>query len=167
MAIKQSWTGRFLDDFEVGDVYQSSVGRTLTDVDNTWFTLITNNDNQIHFNTEYAQNTQWGKPLMNSVFTLAVVTGLTVPDVSRNGVNLGWDNVRLPSPVFAGDTIWAETEVTSVRESKSDNRRGIVGIHTRGVNQDGVIVIEFDRSILVFKKDHAPQNDMFPSVKTS
>ncbi len=167
MGIKTGWEGRYLDDLQVGDVYRSSVGRTLLEADNTWMTLLTNNDNQIHFNTEYAKNTQFQRPLMNSLVTLAVVTGLTVPDVSRNGINLGWDKVRLPHPVFAGDTLWSETEVIATRESKSDPRRGIVHIKTRGLQQGGVTVIEFERDIMVWKREHAPGNDVFPSPSRS
>lgn len=166
MGLKPGWEGRYLEDFEVGDTYRSSIGRTITETDNIWFTLLTNNDNQIHFNSEYAKQTPFGKPLVNSLLTIAVVTGLTVTDVSRNGVNLGWDKVRLPQPLYAGDTLWAETEVLSVRESQSDSRRGIVHIKTRGVQQDGEVVIEFERSILVWKRAHAPNMDVFPEPKS-
>ena len=164
MAAKAGWEGRYLEDFAAGDVYRSRVGRTITEADNTWFTLLTNNDNQIHFNAEYAKRTQWGKPLVNSTLTLAVVTGLTVTDVSQNGFALGWDNVRLPNPLFAGDTLWAETEVLSVRESVSDPTRGIVTVRTRGIKQDATAVIEFERSIMVWKRAHAPAADVFPEV---
>ena len=162
MGIKTGWEGRFLEDFEIGDIYRSSVGRTLLDADNTWMTLLTNNDNQIHFNTEYAKNTQFERPLMNSLVTLAVVTGLTVPDISRYGINLGWDKVRLPHPVFAGDTLWSETEVINIRESKSDPRRGIIHIQTKGIQQDGATVIEFERDVMIWKRKHAPNVGVFP-----
>ena len=165
MGIKAGWQGRYLEDFEVGDVYRSSVGRTMSEADNTWFTLLTNNDNQIHFNAEYAKHTQWGVPLINSALTIAVVTGLTVRDVSQNGIALGWDTIRLPAPLFAGDTVWAETEVLSVRESRSDPRRGIVAVRTRGIKQDGTVVIDFERSIMVWKRAHAPSQDVFPEPK--
>ena len=165
MPIKPSWEGRFLEDFDVGDVYQSAIGRTVTQEDNIWFTLLTNNDNQIHFNDEYAKHTQWGKPLVNSVFTIAVVTGLTVKDVSQNGFALGWDHITLPNPVFAGDTLYAETEVLSVRESNSDPKRGIVKVRSRGVKQDGTIVLEFERSIMVWKREHAPNLGVFPTIQ--
>jgi acyl dehydratase len=106
-------TGRFYEDFEVGDVYRSRLGRTVSETDNVWFTCLTLNTNQIHFNVPYAERTQFGRPLVNSLFTLALVHGLTVPDTSENAAaNLGWREVRLPKPVFAGDTLWAETEVT-------------------------------------------------------
>src|SRR5687767_12538845 len=123
--------GRFFDDFAVGDIYQSDVGRAVTETDNTWFTLLTNNSNQIHFNRDYAAQTEWGQPLVNSTLTLAIVTGLTVPDVSQNGIALGWDEIRLPSPVFAGDTIYAETEVTGLRLSESRPGMGIVTTRSR------------------------------------
>lgn len=167
MALKAGWEGRFLEDFEVGDIYRSSIGRTITDAENTIITLLTNNDNQIHFNTEYAKQTPFGKPLVNSLLTIAIVTGLTVTDISRNGVNLGWDKVRLPKPLYAGDTLWAESEVLSVRESESDSRRGIVTIKTRGIQQEGVVVIEFERSILIWKRDHAPSADVFPNMEST
>ena len=159
MALKPGWQGRFYEDFEVGDVYQFRVGRTLTETDNTWFTLLTANLNQIHFNTEYAKRTEFKRPLMNSALTLALITGMTVEDVSENGVNLGWDEVRIPHPVFAGDTLYAETEVLDKRESKSRPQQGIVHIKSKGLNQDGVVVMEFKRTIMVWKKAHAPSMD--------
>jgi acyl dehydratase len=165
MAIKKGWEGRFLEDFEVGDVYRSAIGRTITETDNIWFTLLTNNDNQIHFNSEYAKHTPWGKTLVNSAFTIAVVTGLTVKDVSQNGFALGWERIVLPNPLFNGDTVYAETEVLDVRASKSDERRGIVKVRTRGIQQEGVVVIEFERSIMVWKREHAPNIGVFPEIQ--
>ena len=165
MAIKPGWEGRFLEDFEVGDIYRSAIGRTVTEFDNINFTLLTNNDNQIHFNSEYAKNTQWGKPLMNSVFTIAVITGLAVKDVSQNGFALGWDKIILPNPVFAGDTLYAETQVLAIRESKSDPTRGIVTVRTRGVKQDGTIVVVFERPVMVWKRADAPNTGVFPDIK--
>jgi itaconyl-CoA hydratase len=167
MTIKMSWEGRFLEDFEVGDVYRSAIGRTITETDNTWFTLLTNNDNQIHFNSEYAKHTPWGKTLVNSAFTIAVVTGLTVKDVSQNGFALGWERIVLPNPLFNGDTLYAETEVLDIRASKSDERRGIVKVRTRGIQQEGIVVIEFERSIMVWKREHAPNIGVFPEMKES
>jgi itaconyl-CoA hydratase len=150
--------GRFFEDFKVGDVYQHANGRTLSEADNTWFTLLTCNTNEIHFNADYASQTEFHKPLMNSVLTLGVVTGLTVPDISRNLVaNLGWDNVRLPAPVFAGDTIYAQSEVLETRPSKSRPGQGIVRVKTTGFNQDGTVVIEFERSVLVHSRDSKPK----------
>jgi len=137
------------DELEVGAVYRSRFGRTVLDADNVWFTLLTLNTNPIHFDAEYAATTEWKQPLVDSTFTLALVTGLSVVDVSERGVNLGWRDVRLPAPVFAGDTLRAETEVLSKRESKSRTGQGIVTVRTRGLNQRDEIVIEFERSIMV------------------
>ena len=103
MAVKAGWEGRFFEDFEVGDVYRCRLGRTVTETDNTWFTLLTNNPNQLHFNNEYGKRTEFGKCLINSALTLAIVAGLGVSDVSENGFALGWDEIKLPNPLFAGD----------------------------------------------------------------
>ena len=151
------WEGRFLEDFEVGDVYRHAHGRTITQTDNTWFTLLTNNTHDVHFNADYAARTEFGRPLVVSTLTLAIVTGLSVPAVSQNAVaNLGWDNVRLTAPVFAGDTLYAESEVLEVRPSSSRPGQGIVRVHTRGYNQDGTTVLEFDRAVLVYARSHRP-----------
>jgi itaconyl-CoA hydratase len=163
MVVKEGWKGRFFEDFSVGDVYRSRIGRTVTDVDNTWFTLLTNNTNQIHFNTEYARKTQFERPLVNSILTLAIVAGLGVTDVSENGFALGWDAIALPHPVFAGDTLYSESEVREVRESRSRPQQGIVKVLTRGVNQHGQVVIEYVRSVMVWKRDCAPRDDLFPA----
>ncbi len=156
MTIKTGWTGRFYEDFEVGDVYQHPLGRTITETDNIWFTLVTVNQNPIHFDFHYAAQTKFKRPLVDSTFTLALVTGLTVSDISQNGINLGWDEVRLPAPVYHGDTIYARSEVLSKRESKTYPDRGIVTVKTIGYNQDGVVVITFKRTIMVYKRGHAP-----------
>jgi itaconyl-CoA hydratase len=140
---------RSYQELEVGAVYRSRHGRTVLEADNVWFTLLTHNTNPIHFDAEYAATTEWGRPLVDSTFTLALVTGLSVPDVSERGVNLGWREVRLPAPVFAGDTIRAETEVLAKRESKSRPDFGIVTVRTRGLNQRDETVIEFERSIML------------------
>lgn len=162
MAVKQGWEGRFLEDFEVGDVYRSRLGRTISDTDNAQFTMITNNSNQIHFNADYASRTEFKKPLVNSALTLSVVAGLAVTDVSENGFALGWDYIKLPNPVFGGDTLYAETEVLEVRESKSRPGQGIVKVLTRGVNQNGVTVMEYVRSVMVWRRAAAPLQDLFP-----
>ena len=141
--------GRAYEDIEVGAVYRSRFGRTVLDADNVWFTLLTLNTNPIHFDAEYAASTEWKKPLVDSTFTLALVTGLSVGDVSERGVNLGWREVRLPAPVYAGDTIRAETEVLEKRESQSRPGQGIVTVRTRGLNQRDEVVIEFERSIMM------------------
>ena len=155
--------GRFYEDFEVGDVYRSRLGRTVTETDNVWFTCLTLNTNQIHFNVPYAERTQFKRPLVNSLFTLALVHGLTVPDTSENAAaNLGWSEIRLPKPVFAGDTLWAETEVTNKRESRSNPDVGIVWVRSRGVNQRREVVIEFTRAFMVYKRDAPEASDLFP-----
>ena len=159
------WRGRFLEDFAVGDVYRSRLGRTLSEADNTWFTLLTMNTNQMHFNAPYAERTEFGAPLVVSTLTLAVVLGLSVADTSENAVaNLGWGDIKLPKPVFAGDTLWAESEVLTARESKSRPSCGIVGIRTRGLNQRGEVVIEFTRSFMVFKRAAPEVLDAFPAT---
>lgn len=148
---------RSYEDFHPGLVIRHPLGRTVTAADNTWFTLLTVNSNPIHFDRHYAAQTEFGQPLVNSTFTLALVTGLSVADVSQNAVNLGWDEVRMPAPVFEGDTIYAQTEVLSARESKSRPHMGIVEIKTTGFKQDGTVVLQFRRTILVYKRGHAPK----------
>lgn len=157
MATKKGWTGRVYEDFEVGDVYEHPLGRTVLPVDNSWFTLLTQNTNPIHFDRHYASQTELGKPLVDSTFTLALVTGQSVTDVSQNVMaNLGWDEVRLPNPVFEGDTIYSQSEVLATRESKSRPNVGIVTVKTTGFNQEGKTVIEFKRTVMVYKRGHVP-----------
>ena len=167
MALKTGWEGRYFEDFEVGDVYRCRLGRTITETDNIWFTLLTNNTNQIHFNNEYGKRTEFGRCLVNSVLTMAVVAGLGVEDVSENGFNLGWGDIQLPNPVFVGDTLYSESEVLEKRESRSRPQWGIVKVRTHGLNQDGKVVIDYSRSVMVWKKAHAPKRDLFPTVKES
>ena len=165
MSAPKEWRGRFYEDVEVGDVFRSRLGRTIGEADNVWFTLLTLNTNQIHFNEPYAARTEFGKPLVDSTFTLALVTGLSVADVSENAAaNLGWGEVKLPRPVFAGDTLWAETEITARRESASRPSVGIVSLRTRGVNQRGEVVIEFTRTIMLYKRDAPEAADAFPAT---
>jgi itaconyl-CoA hydratase len=166
-AVKQGWNGRFFEDFAVGDIYRSRLGRTITETDNIQFTMITNNTNQIHFNTHYASRTEFKKPLVNSALTLSVIAGLGVSDLSENGFALGWDYIKLPHPVFPGDTLYSESEVISVRKSKSRPGQGVVKVRTRGLNQDGVVVIEYERSIMVWKKAHAPLTSLFPEARNA
>jgi itaconyl-CoA hydratase len=162
MAIKTGWEGRFFEDFEVGDVYRSRIGRTITQADNIWFTLLTNNTNQIHFNEHYAERTEFGRPLVNSVLTLAIVAGLGVADTSENGFALGWDEIKLPNPLFDGDTLYSESEVVDKRESRSKPEWGIVKFRSRGIKHDGTVVMEYTRSVMVWKREHAPIRDTFP-----
>lgn len=158
MAVKPGWRGRYFEDFEVGDVYRHPLGRTVLAVDNAWFTLLTQNTAPIHFDHHYAAQTEFGKPLVDSTFTVALVTGQSVTDISQNVfANLGWDEIRLPAPVFEGDTIYSQSEVLSVRESASRPNCGILQVETKGYNQDGVVVITFKRTLMVYKRGHAPQ----------
>jgi itaconyl-CoA hydratase len=148
--------GRYYEDFEVGTTYHHRPGRTLSEADNTWFTLLTMNTHPIHFDAEYAKRTEFGKPLVVSTLTLAVLVGMSVADTSRNAVaNLGWKEIKLPKPVFAGDTLYAESTVLDKRDSKSRPDEGIVTIRTLGRNQHGDVVCEFERTFLVMKRGHA------------
>jgi itaconyl-CoA hydratase len=157
-AAPKAWRGRFYEDFEVGDVYRSRFGRTITETDNVWFTCLTMNTNPIHFDAEYASQTEFGKPLVNSCFTMALVTGQSVTDLTMNGVaNLGWDEVRLPHPLFEGDTVRSKSEVLDTRESKSRPHVGIVRVKTTGMNQHGATVIEFTRTFMIWKRGHVPK----------
>lgn len=158
----KGWEGRYFEDFQVGDVYRCRYGRTVTEADNIWFTLLTNNTNQIHFNREYGKKTQWGRCLINSALTIAIVAGMGVADVSENGFALGWDEIKLPNPLFDGDTLYSESEVLEVRESRSRPEQGIVKVSTRGYNQHGQVVIEYARTVMVWKREHAPRHDIFP-----
>jgi acyl dehydratase len=158
MAIKEGWRGRFFEDFTVEDIYQHPLGRTVTTTDNMWFTLLTQNTAPIHFDHHYAAQTEFGRPLVDSTFTLALVTGQSVTDISQNVMaNLGWDEVRLPAPVFEGDTIYSRSEVLETRESRSRPNVGIVTVRTTGYNQHGTIVISFKRTIMVYKRGQAPE----------
>jgi acyl dehydratase len=163
MTEKPGWTGRYFEDFEVGDVYRHRLGRTITEADNTWFTLLTLNTNQMHFNRPFAEHSTFGKVLVNSGFTLALVTGMSVSDISENAIaNLGWDEVRMPHPLFVGDTVWAESLVISKRPSASRPYAGIVAFRTRGLNQDGTVCITYRRTILVYKRDAPQDKGTFP-----
>ncbi len=164
MAIKPGWEGRYFEDFSVGDIYRCRLGRTVTEADNIWFTLLTNNTNQIHFNNEYGKRTEFGRCLINSVLTMEIVVGMSVADVSENGFALGWDEIKLPNPLFAGDTLYSESEVLEKRESKSKPHCGVVKVRTRGVQQDGKVVIELTRSVMVWKQAHAPKRNLFPQT---
>jgi itaconyl-CoA hydratase len=166
MAVKKGWTGRVYEDFEVGDVYEHPLGRTILSADNSWFTLLTQNTNAIHFDHHYASQTEFGRPLVDSTFTLALVTGQSVTDVSQNVMaNLGWDKVRLPNPVFEGDTIYSRSEVLSKRESKSRPNVGIVTVKTTGYNQNNVTVIEFERTVMVYKRGQVPARAPSPPAR--
>ncbi len=152
--------GRYLEDFTVGDVYEHRPGRTITDTDNVWFTLLTMNTHPAHFDYEFAKKTEFGKPLVCSPFTVALLVGMSVSDISQKAVaNLGWGDIKLPHPLFPGDTLYAESEVLAKRESKKRPQQGIVTVSTTGMNQDDVVVCTFERSVLVWKRGFGPSDD--------
>ena len=158
MPVKQGWTGRVFEDFQVGDVYEHPLGRTVLPADNVWFTCLTMNTNPIHFDAEYAAKTEFKRPLVNSCFTLALVTGQSVTDLTVNAVaNLGWDDVKLTHPLFEGDTVRSKSEVLETRGSKSRPNVGIVRVKTTGTNQDGKTVIEFTRTFMIWRRGHVPR----------
>jgi acyl dehydratase len=167
MRLKPTWQGRFFEDFEAGDHYQRPLGRTVTESDNSWFTLLTMNTNQIHFNTQYAARTEFAKPLVNSTLTIAIAVGQSVTDVSQNVfANLQMDEVRLPHPVFAGDTLWSESLMLTKRESESRPHAGIVTVRTRTPNQDGEEVCSFRRTFFVYKRGAPELIDIFPQARS-
>ena len=157
MGVKEGWRGRFWEDFEVGDIYEHPLGRTVTATDNSWFTLLTQNTAPLHFDAHYAAQTEFKRPLVNSCLTLALVTGQSVTDVSQNVMaNLGWDEVRMPHPVFEGDTVYSRSEVLETRESSSRPNVGLVTVRTTGFNQDGEVVLTFRRTAMIYRRGQAP-----------
>lgn len=153
--------GLYFEDFADGLVIEHRPGRTITDTDNYWFTLLTMNTAPLHFDAHYSGQTEWGRPLVDSTLTFAIVTGMTVNSVSKHVVaNLGWDEVKLTAPVFAGDTLYAVTEVLGKRESRSRRGQGIVTVLTRGINQKAETVMSFKRTVLVYKRGHGPAYDL-------
>lgn len=159
----EGWRGRFYEDLVVGDLYRFHLGRTVTEADNVWFTMLTLNTNQIHFNADYAARTEFGRPLINSGLTVALVLGMSVHDVSQNVLaNLGWKEIELPHPVFAGDTLYVESVVLSKRLSRSRPEAGIVTVKTRGLNQDGRECISFTRTFLVYRREAGMKMQRFP-----
>ncbi len=148
--------GLSYEDFEVGDVYEHWPGRTVTEADNVWFTNLTMNTHPLHFDAEYASRTEFGKPLVNSTFTLALVSGMTVSSTSQKAIaNLGWEEITLPAPVFVGDTLYAETEVLAKRPSRSRPDAGIVRVRHTGRNQRGEAVLVSIRSFLAARAGRA------------
>jgi acyl dehydratase len=159
------WEGRFYEDLAVGDVFRSRFGRTVTEYDNILFTALTHNTNSVHFDAVRAGKTQFGQILVNSTFTLALVTGLTVQDTSENAAaNLAWTDISLPNPVFVGDTLWAESEILDTRESKSNPNVGIVSMRCRGINQRGQVVIEYRRTFMLYKRSAPEVERSFPGT---
>ena len=163
MAIQPGWEGRFYEDFEIGDVYRHPLGRTITEADNTWFSLLTMNTNQTHFNAHLAAEGPFGKPIVNSALTIAITLGQSVIDTSYNAfANLEIDDLQLVAPVFAGDTLYAESLVLDKRESASRPNAGIVHIKTRSLNQDATVIMRYRRKFIVYKRDAETGRIAFP-----
>lgn len=166
MSVVPGWQGRYFEDFTVGDVYQHRLGRTITETDNTWFTLLTLNTNQMHFNAHYAARSDYSRLLVNSGFTIALVLGMSVSDLSENAIaNLEMTDIKLTHPVFVGDTLYAESLVTDLRESRSRPYAGIVSARTRGLNQDGDVCLSYRRNVLVYRRDAEQDKGLFPQAK--
>jgi itaconyl-CoA hydratase len=164
-TVRPGWNGRYFEDFEVGDLYEHPLGRTVLPTDNSWFTLLTQNTAPLHFDRHYAEQTAWGKPLVDSTLILALVTGQSVTDVSMHVfANLAWDHVEMPRPVFEGDTIYSRSTVLSARPSRSHPDVGIVTVRTEGYNQDGDVVIRFERTVMVYRRGKGPTRAK-PAVK--
>jgi acyl dehydratase len=166
-AFKPGWRGRFYEDFEISDVYRHPLGRTVSEADNTWFTLLTMNTNEAHFNAEVGKASEFGRPLVVSTLTIAIAVGQSVTDTTQNAfANLGLDKVKLTHPVFAGDTLFSESLVLAKRESNSRPQAGIVTVKTRTLNQDGDEVLSFERTFYVHKRDADRARSTFPEAKT-
>ncbi len=163
MTVREGWQGRYFEDFEVGDIYQHPLGRTVTEYDNISFSLLTMNSNQMHFNSEYAAKSEFGKPLVVSTLTVAIAVGQSVTDLTQNAfANLGWDEIRMTHPVFAGDTLYSESLVLEKRESDSRPHAGIVTVKTRTLNQDGAEVCSFKRTFYVYRTGAQQLEGIFP-----
>jgi itaconyl-CoA hydratase len=159
--------GNYFEDFSVGQVYQHPLGRTIYDADNAWFTLLTMNTNELHFNRDFASRTEHHRELVNSGLTMAMVLGISVSDISQNAVaNLGWDEVRLTAPVFVGDTLYGESIIIDLRESNSRPYAGIVTCFTRAINQDAVEVMSYRRTVMVYKRAQGTIARCFPLAST-
>ncbi|MEV6162044.1 MaoC family dehydratase [Streptomyces sp. NPDC052052] len=166
-VVRPGWTGRFYEDFAPGDLYEHPLGRTISEADNTWFTLLTMNTSQMHFNHVYAEQSEFGRPLVVSTLTVAVAVGQSVTDLTQNAfANLGWDDIRMTAPVFAGDTLWSESLVVSTRESSSRPQAGIVTVRTRTINQHGTEVCSFLRTFYVHKRGAPALADVRPRPAT-
>ena len=151
--------GRYYEDFEIGDIYEHRPGRTISEADNTWFTLLTMNQHPVHFDAAYAAHSEFRKPLVNSCLTLSIVCGMSVSDVSQKAIgNLGWTDIKLTAPVFVGDTIYAESEVLSKRESTSRPGQGLVTVRTIGRKADGTEFLSYERTALVAKRGHGVED---------
>ena len=158
------WQGRYFEDFAVGDVYKHPYGRTVTEADNVWITNLSMNLNPMHFNEPYAAETEFGERLVNGLVVISLAVGMSVIDISMNATaNLGYDDVRHHAPVFHGDTIFAESEVTDKRESESRDHVGIVTTELRAFNQDDELVLSLTRTPMVLKREHAQPSAAQPA----
>jgi itaconyl-CoA hydratase len=158
--------GRYYEDFDIGAIYEHRPGRTINEADNSWFTLLTMNTHPLHFDTEYASHSEFGKPLVNSCLTLSMVAGMSVSDTSQKAIaNLGWTDIKMPHPVFVGDTLYAESEVLDKRESSSRPTQGIVSVRTLGKNQDGIVIMSYNRSFLVPKRGYGVEDKIQNTAK--
>jgi acyl dehydratase len=148
--------GLYYEDFTIGDVIEHRPGRTITEADNIWFTLLTMNTHPLHFDNAYAAHSEFKKPLVNSLLTIAIVAGMTVHSTSQKAIaNLGFDKLRLTNPVFVGDTLYAHSEILAKRESKSRPTQGLVTVATTGTKPDGTVIMTYERTFLVPKRGHA------------
>jgi itaconyl-CoA hydratase len=151
--------GRYYEDFQIGDVYEHRPGRTISEADNTWFTLLTMNTHPLHFDAEYGKASEFGRCIVCSPLTVSIIVGMSVTDISQKAIaNLGWKEIRMPAPVFAGDTLYAESQVQGKRESASRPTAGLVTVSTTGKNQHGTVVCSFERTILVAKRGHSVED---------
>ena len=169
MAVHEAVLGRFFEDFVVGDVYQHAIGRTISETDSTWFTQLTCNTNQNHFNAHFAESNpvSGGRIIVNSGLTVAVILGMTVLDMSQNAVaNLGWNDIKLTHPVYIGDTLYAESVCTDKRESSSRPEMGIITMFSRGLNQHGDVITSWTRSVMIPKRTSGIAQNYFPAAKS-
>jgi acyl dehydratase len=151
--------GRYYEDFTVGEVYEHRPGRTITETDNIWFTLLTMNTHPLHFDKAYAARSEFKQPLVNSCLTLSIVVGMSVSDISQKAIgNLGWNDIKLTAPVFVGDTIYAESQVLAKRESASRPTQGLVTVRTIGKKDDGTQFMSFERTALLPKRGHGVED---------
>ena len=146
--------GMYFEDLPVGKIIKHELGRTITETDNTLFSMLTMNLQPLHTNEDFASKTEFGRRIVNGIFTLGVVVGITVNDITAGTIiaNLGYENIKHPNPMFHGDTVYVETEITGSRESKSRPDTGIVTMKHTGRNQHGEVVVEVTRSALFLKR---------------
>jgi itaconyl-CoA hydratase len=152
--------GLFFEDVEIGAIIEHRPGRTVTETDNIWQSLLALNPHPLHIDAAYCEHTEWKRPLVSSLVTLSIVAGMSVQSTSAKTLaNLGWDNIRLLAPVFIGDTLYAESEFVEKRLSQSRPHQGVVTCDTRGVKADGTVVMTFRRSFLLPTREHGLEDD--------